>query len=1224
MRRLAFSLLCLLIILPLAKYADAFFRENQSSSPEQNIPARLIVKINSDLKVDPHRAENGLAYTGLQAFDSVNERFSIVRQKLMFPQKRQSRLPNTLKNIVVIDVPPGFDIFDLKNEYEQLDIVEYAEPDWPLELYGTPNDPLYVHQWYLNNTGQEFYSVLRVDGNFNDTLIMESGVYDADIDAQEVYESPPDNTGTVVVAIIDTGVDMDHPDLAEHIWTNPGEVPDNGLDDDHNGYIDDIHGWDYCGDTLPGLIIVPDNDPTDEHGHGTHCSGIVAAITDNSIGIAGITADCQIMPLKFHPYMLTSFAVEAIVYAAENGADVLSMSWGSFIGISVLEDALDYARSRGAVLCAAAGNYGCAEGDCDSPVIYPAYYPCVIAVGATNWLDQITYFSSFGDYLDLCAPGQSILSLRANSTDMYAEGYEPNVHIIDDYYYLASGTSMACPATAGAAALMRSVSWGLSPDAVQELLQNTADDYIDPYGTGKNLPGWDQYSGYGRINLFGALSMVPAVRTKIESPQLHEIISGAVDIIGTADGENFINYTVVYRHEGHQADWTILAASDIPVTDGILTQWDTGDLDGKYTIRLSSGETNFHMVTVNVANSPVADIISPGDNDTVYSFASIIGTASSPDMSYYELEYSHEDTPDDWIGLITSSIPVYEDELLFWNFPDYPDGQYNLRLSVYSGETLAAVETISLWLQSIWSTEHAWKVPIADTISEFPTYADIDNDGDNEIIIGTDHGIEFYNTDGTAKTTGIPEVPEYDFRVPIAVGYLDGDGIADFVALGLDRTYEVGKLFIYRSADSSFTVDLPYKPLVFYSGAEIQMPWISLKDINGDGLDEIHCYSGYTGNHHARYHMYNPDGIFRMEIPQYALGSSGYFAYLSADIDGDGIDEIYTASDSIYLADTLGNPVINFGLNILYDNFQTHNISAVDMDGDDRLELVVFGCYFWEHNYWTFVFDENLTLKDGWPHDSSIDYVWRARHPVFVDINNDDVLEYFIATDDIYYARILGWNIDGTPLRGDSSNATFVSVPGYGNIHPPIVVDFDGDGTSNLAAHIRPDLLLLNNSQSLMAWDDDGAVLRGWPIIILPELTEYPNRMIHVPVVGDINKDGNVDMITATGNNELVFINLENKPYSFSTLQVESYHYNRRMNYIGTIRSIGVVCGDVNGSGTTNLLDITFLIAYLYQDGPAPELPEIADVNSDGNINILDITYYISYLYKDGPELNCQ
>ncbi len=284
-----------------------------------------------------------------------------------------------------------------------------------------------------------------------------------------MYDNPPDNTETVVVAMIDSGVDLEHPDLAGRIWTNAGEIPDNSLDDDHNGYIDDVTGWNF--EAIGGQQAT---DPRDTFGHGTHCSGTIAVHPDNGLGVGGVmVADCEIMALKTYPIPAPSYVGEAIVYAADNGADVINLSLGGPYPSTLLEDALEYTYQRGVVICAAAGNYG-VEMD-----FYPASYQTVIAVGTSTSLDEVWEWSNYGEYVSVCVAGHSILSLRGDSGDYYAP-CEPDVHVIQDAYYLSSGTSMACPHVVGIAAYLRSVSPGVGPPTARQIIESSADDVGSP------------------------------------------------------------------------------------------------------------------------------------------------------------------------------------------------------------------------------------------------------------------------------------------------------------------------------------------------------------------------------------------------------------------------------------------------------------------------------------------------------------------------------------------------------------------------------------------------------------------------------------------------------------------------------------------------------------------------------------------------------------------------
>lgn len=274
-----------------------------------------------------------------------------------------------------------------------------------------------------------------------------------------------------VVAVIDTGVDYNHEDLAGNIWTNEDEIPANGIDDDNNGYIDDVRGWDFVdkggyncasGEDCSG----EDNDPLDINGHGTHVAGIIAAVQNNNKGISGIAPEALIMPLKAgystgrSGFLKTSDILEAITYAVNNNADVINMSFAG-AELVVLEDILNFAFDLGVVCVAAAGNSS------SSTVTYPAGLPSVIAVGAVDSQNYKAYYSNYGDWVTLSAPGTYILSTMPNNS-----------------YDFKSGTSMAAPQVAGLAALLKSKNRlkKSSVSEIKELLLSSVSEIKSPNG----------------------------------------------------------------------------------------------------------------------------------------------------------------------------------------------------------------------------------------------------------------------------------------------------------------------------------------------------------------------------------------------------------------------------------------------------------------------------------------------------------------------------------------------------------------------------------------------------------------------------------------------------------------------------------------------------------------------------------------------------------------------
>lgn len=290
--------------------------------------------------------------------------------------------------------------------------VEFAEPDFVVRHCVTPNDTYFSLQWGLHNTGQ--------------TVNGDPGIADADIDAPEAWDTLT-GSSSFVVAVIDTGTQWSHPDLDGNIWSNPGEIAANGIDDDGNGYIDDTRGWDFYS---------VDNNPDDTNGHGTHTAGTVAAEGNNGIGVAGVCWTAKIMPLRFLGPQggFTSDAVLAVQYCTNKGVKVSNNSWGGGSFSSSLYNAINASKSVGHIFVAAAGNNG------TSQAIYPALYDLdnIISVAATDNNDGLASFSNYNSVsVDLGAPGVNIASTYTGGS----------------YVYM-NGTSMACPHVAGVAALV--------------------------------------------------------------------------------------------------------------------------------------------------------------------------------------------------------------------------------------------------------------------------------------------------------------------------------------------------------------------------------------------------------------------------------------------------------------------------------------------------------------------------------------------------------------------------------------------------------------------------------------------------------------------------------------------------------------------------------------------------------------------------------------------------
>ncbi len=373
--------------------------------------------------------------------------------------------------------------------------VKQIEPDRVYKTTATPNDPRYNEQYAHDNTG---------------TFLGSLGKLDADMDTPAAWDLSI-GTRQQVVAVIDTGVQITHPDLAANIYTNPGEIAGNGIDDDNNGFIDDIHGWDFWDN---------ENNPNDEEGHGTHVSGIIGAVGNNGIGVVGVNWTVSILPIRvLGPFGGTIAAIvsgiDYVTMLRESGVPIAAAnaSYGAPgarlyedqpTGFDAEKDAIARFIDQGGTFIAAAGNDN-NDNDSATTTFFPSSYkiPGLISVAATDWDDRRASFSNYGaETVDLGAPGDLILSTF--TTDSYA--------------YL-SGTSMAAPMVSGAVALMRSI----KPNASAPEIRQTLIDSVDPVPDlqGKTVSG-------GRLNVARAIEIIdlagPVVRTVLPGP-----VTGQVD-----------------------------------------------------------------------------------------------------------------------------------------------------------------------------------------------------------------------------------------------------------------------------------------------------------------------------------------------------------------------------------------------------------------------------------------------------------------------------------------------------------------------------------------------------------------------------------------------------------------------------------------------------------------------------------------------------------------------
>lgn len=411
------------------------------------------IKVNKEIE---HKLKKSmlqpLARTKMETEPEVLVRFrsdvsiSDVRKIVSKHNDRIEDQIESIKNLFSIDDLDGLTPEEVAEEYRRLDEVLYAEPNYeikidyrdnePFDTPTLPNDPYFPDQWALNDTGQG------------------GGKTKADINILKAWQKSR-GSEEIVVAVLDTGVDYTHPDLAENIWLRPDYIPQ--YKDEELGVINDLRGFNAVDNFA---------DPMDDNGHGTHCAGIIGAVGNNGIGITGVNWKVKIMPLKFlDRYGLgsTKNAIEAINYAIDRkqkgvNIRVISASWGSGMYSKALEDAIRAAGEVGILFVAASGN---SSSNIDSRPHYPASYNLsnVISVAALDRNGELASFSNYGPKsVHIAAPGKDIISTW-----------------IEEGFQQLSGTSMATPHVAGAAALILSIYPDLPSEKVRQKILNSAE-----------------------------------------------------------------------------------------------------------------------------------------------------------------------------------------------------------------------------------------------------------------------------------------------------------------------------------------------------------------------------------------------------------------------------------------------------------------------------------------------------------------------------------------------------------------------------------------------------------------------------------------------------------------------------------------------------------------------------------------------------------------------------
>ncbi|NQT35273.1 S8 family serine peptidase, partial [bacterium] len=504
------------------------FQPSLKTSPDQaKYQSGLVVfKVEPELKVELHEA--GASRFGQMDIDRFADDIGAVRFETRFPNARQPKTGGTdLSLIYVMHFPETVSVLDVCRDMAKLPGVQYAEPR-------------FIDYTFLDH---------------NDTY--RNVQYGLDLCEANAAHDICTGSDEIIIGIVDTGVKWDHEDLIGNIWTNE----------------DGSHGWDFMDN---------DDDPTDIDGHGTHVAGIASASTHNELGVASVAYSCQIMAVRTGTGGYIYYGYEGIVYAVDNGAHVINCSWGGPSYSEASQDVINYAynNGNGALVVVSAGNDG------DDGLNYPAAYDNVVAVAATDQNDRKADFSSYGDFVDISAPGVSIASTMFDRVRV-RRFYQ----YVDAYYYM-SGTSMASPFAASVAALI----WSQNPDATVDQVRYRLLEGADPIE--------DELMGSGRINALNSLLVnmgnQPPVWTDVPE-SITEYVNTPITFSVTGTDPEGEDLTITHSGVGsieHTGNGTAVFTWTTPA--------DFGDYTATFT--LSDGDLDLDVdavVTINVVNQPV-------------------------------------------------------------------------------------------------------------------------------------------------------------------------------------------------------------------------------------------------------------------------------------------------------------------------------------------------------------------------------------------------------------------------------------------------------------------------------------------------------------------------------------------------------------------------------------------------------------------------------------------
>jgi subtilisin family serine protease len=978
----------------------------------------IIVRLSDDVTITPPEA-NSLTY--LSNNSDIQEVLALNPPRRIVPLfQKMGSAPSFLQNIQIWHFQQREQSQDALSRLQELDKVIYAEPNRAFRITEIPNDEFYDEQWYLGR-------------------IQAPAAWD-------IEKGSP----SVIVGVIDTGIDYKHEDLKDQLWINSAEdlnqngrldsTDIDGLDEDNNGYVDDVIGWDFTdAPNFPddGDYLDPDNDPMDEYltGHGTPVAGVISARQNNLIGISGVAPNVRLMALRAgtaRGFLEEDDVAEAIVYAADNGCKVVNMSFGDVAYSYLIHDAVQYATNMGVLFVAASGNSG------NVILQYPAAYDETISVGATTSSNTLAGFSSYGNKLNLVAPGQEIFSCQINNA-----------------YGSNSGTSFSAPVVSAALALI----WSKYPNYPAERIKGALFAGCADLGS----PGWDIYSGHGVVDIYKSLTVSNYGFAEIRSPAVNDGISmERIPIIGTVFSPNLISYSLkVGIGENPQLWDSIGKIFGNQVIDDTLALWDTANLaDTAYVIELRLKQYEHPDVVfrtqVYIDHSPpiMSDLTQTemlfGDANGV-----LIGfETDDPTLAILQFGDAASGPPNQ-----TKTSPYLENKHYFALSQEDISGSVNYLIQLKNSSGIESIydnngEYFQLAISGDRPVESIFSLASQHSFSGYmlPFLTDLNSNQQPEIVVSrradsVQYGpLQIWESQNQQfelrGQTGFPAIPrdvnDIDLdgspeilaglggtsmilekgagaEFPLQIAWIDSSNIWGSRLVDLDGDQIPELLAIQSEEWRIFDLSIPgYHPVLKQTlsnptsgNNQYGIPWCIVDDLDQDGLIEI-VYGDYDGD--ILVFEDSGTGLFQLIWSKRFPGVDATYLFQVADVNGDGKTELIAVvrnepsnlTESTVLARywhmeiwqaQSSNQFVqiwekNFqGVNTQRNVFNGLNVEDIDSDGVSEIYFTPFPrAYQIKH--------ANGNLEIGWYHEGS-----NTNTAVKEDVGGNGMADIFLNTD---------------------------------------------------------------------------------------------------------------------------------------------------------------------------------------------------------------------------------